>query len=100
MYVPAAQAAQLRSAVADGVLLTDVPAAHVAHAAQLAAFVLVLNVPLAQPAQRWSVVALPGAETYCPAAQLVCDTQGVAGSPSWSQVPAAQATAGAVSPAQ
>ena len=49
--MPLAQAAQVRSTDADGVLVTRVPAAQVAHTLQVALFAVMLKVPLAHPAQ-------------------------------------------------
>jgi len=98
--VPLAQASHRRSAIALPAVLTYVPAAQVDHAVQLGAFVVVLYVPLAQPVQVRFAVALPAKTTDCPGTQLVQATQAVAGFSSWSQVPAAQASFGAVAPAQ
>ena len=53
--MPASHVVQSRSVVAEGVLLTYVPAAHVVHATQRGAFASMLNVPL------------PSLATYCPA---------------------------------
>ena len=50
--------------------------------------------------QARSTVVLPSAEVYCDVAHRVFETHTVAALASWSQVPAAQTTAGAVSPAQ
>jgi hypothetical protein len=41
------------------------------HVAQLGALVVVENCPAAQAAHVRSAFALPGAETYCPALQLL-----------------------------
>jgi hypothetical protein len=63
-------------------VLTYVPAAQVDHAVQLIAFVVVLNVPLAQAAHVRSLVALPAAVARCPATQSVHATHAVAELPS------------------
>lgn len=89
-----------RSATALPAVETYVPAAQLLHVVQLAAFVVVLKVPLAQPPQVRFAVALPPFVTYCPALQSVCATHAVEGSPSLSQVPLAHGTAAAVPPAQ
>jgi hypothetical protein len=68
---PAAQVAQVRSAVALPGVDTYCPAPHVFHVAQLGALVVVENCPAAQAAHVRSAFALPGAETYCPALQLL-----------------------------
>ena len=52
-------------------VLTYVPAAHVVHAPQLAAFVVVLKLPLAQVAQVRSAVLEPELVTYSPAEHVV-----------------------------
>jgi len=49
---------------------------------QLAVFAVTLKVPLGHAVQVRSTVALPGAATCWPAAQLVHATHAVAGSPS------------------
>ena len=59
-----------------------------------------LKVPKGQPAQVRLAVAVPAAVMYVPPPQMVHGTHAVAGSASWSQVSAAQATAGLVPPAQ
>ncbi|MBK6849021.1 MAG: hypothetical protein IPG96_16295 [Proteobacteria bacterium] len=59
-----------------------------------------LKVPLAHAAQLRLAVAPPSLVTYWPATQVVLVAQAVAALPSWSQVPAAQATGGAPPPAQ
>ena len=69
-------------------------------AAQLVAFSVVLNVPLAQAVHIRSVVVVPRAPTLCPGAQLVQVTHAVAALPSWSHVPGAHATFGVAAPAQ
>ncbi|MBK6849023.1 MAG: hypothetical protein IPG96_16305 [Proteobacteria bacterium] len=81
-------------------LQMKVPAAQVRHAVQEAVLVRVLKVPLAHAAQRRSAVVVPSLATYCPAVQFVFLVQSVAALPSWSHVPAAQATGGALPPAQ
>jgi predicted negative regulator of RcsB-dependent stress response len=64
---------------------------------------VVVKLPLAgvaQDEQVRSVNAFPSAETNWVLTQVVLALQTVAGSMSWSQVPLAQATAAARSPAQ
>jgi hypothetical protein len=60
---PGGQATQARSAVVDGVFATYVPAGQLLPGVQLAALLLVLNWPLAQPVQVRSVVVSPSPET-------------------------------------
>lgn len=74
------------------------PTGHTSHAAQLAAFSVEVNVPVAQSPQVRFVVALPAVSTYLPATQAVRFTHGVAAEPSSSQVPAGQVTGGFVPP--
>ena len=57
LNVPDAQVAQVRSAVADGGLLTKLPALQLDHAVQAAALAVLLNVPDAHVAQVRSTVA-------------------------------------------
>jgi hypothetical protein len=76
------------------------PAGQTVKAAQLGAFAVEVNVPAPQSPQVRSVVALPGVSTYLPGTQVVKVTQGVAGEPSSSQVPAGQVTGGLVPPLQ
>lgn len=97
---PPAHAAQTRSAVALPALATEVPAAQVDHAVQLAWLAAAENVPAAHGAQVRSLVALPSEIIEWPARHVVCATHAVLGSESWSQVPAAHATAAAEPPAQ
>jgi hypothetical protein len=59
-----------------------------------------LKVPAVQLAQVRSLVVEPAPETRWPARHVVMAAQTVAGSASWSQVPVAHVTAGAVPPAQ
>jgi len=99
-YVPAPHAVHARSLVELGVVLTYVPAAHVLHASQLAALASALKLPLAHAVHVRSVVALPSADTACPGAHAVHGTHAVAALPSLSQVPLAQPSFGATSPAQ
>ena len=56
---PDAHAAQVRSIVAVGALVTKFPAVQVVHEKQLVAFVMSLKVPLPQGRQVLSVVAVP-----------------------------------------
>ena len=81
-------------------MLTYVPAAHVVHAAQLAAFVVVENVPEAHAAHVRSAVVEPALTSYCPALQLVFDTHAVAEFPSWSHALLAHVVLGVVPPGQ
>ena len=81
-------------------VLTYVPAAHVVHAPQLAAFVVVLKLPLAQVAQVRSAVLEPELVTYCPAAHTVFGAHGVAEFPSWSHSVALHAVFAVVPPGQ
>ena len=71
LNVPLAQAEQVRSTVADGVLLTNVPALHVVHAGHVAALVVVLKVPDAQPVHTRSAAAVPAVATFWPATHVV-----------------------------
>ena len=73
---------------------------HVDHAEQLAAFDVVLKVPLTHAAQVRSVVALPAVLTFWPAMQAVHETHAVAELASWSHVPSGQASFATVPPAQ
>ncbi len=50
--------------------LTYWPAAQVVHAAHVAAFVPVLNVPAPQPAHTRSLAEVPALPTYWPAVQV------------------------------
>ncbi|MDB4985313.1 MAG: hypothetical protein JWN04_491 [Myxococcaceae bacterium] len=79
---------------------TYFPAGQVIHAAQVAAFASALKVPAAQAAQTRSALVVPLAMTDFPGGHEVHGTHAVAGSPSLSQLPSAQGTAGAVPPAQ
>lgn len=67
---------------------------------QLAAFDVVLKLPLVHPVHVRSVVALPAVPTDWPGAQSVHATQAVAAFASWSHVPFAHACFGVVPPAQ
>ncbi|MBK6849022.1 MAG: hypothetical protein IPG96_16300 [Proteobacteria bacterium] len=80
--------------------LQMVPATQVPHAVHDTAFSRTLKVPLAHAAQLRFAVVVPSLTTYPPALQVALVVQRVAALPSWSQVPAAQATAGNVPPAQ
>lgn len=60
----------------------------------------ILNVPLAHDEQVRSVVAVPSLVTHVPGAHTLSAAQGVAGLPSWSQVPAAHVVCRLVPPAQ
>lgn len=73
--MPLAHAAHIRSVDADGVFVTRVPVAQVAHTLQVALFGVLLNEPLAQPAQVWSAIFVPAVATRVPAAQVVCAVQ-------------------------
>jgi hypothetical protein len=55
------------------------PAGHGVQAVQLAAFVVVEKVPVAQPEHTWSVVEVAAVETNVPAPQTVTATHAVAG---------------------
>jgi hypothetical protein len=70
------------------------------HAVQDVALVVLLNVPLAHALHVLSVVVVPAVLTYVPAIHEVQAPHTVALSPSWSQVPTAHGTFGAVFPAQ
>jgi hypothetical protein len=98
--VPGTQAAQVRLTVAVPAVITEVPAAQVVQRVQLGWLAAVEKSPAAQSAHVRSAVALPAVATNLPAMQGVCATQAVAGSESWSQVPAAHATEAAGPPAQ
>jgi hypothetical protein len=93
-------AVHTRSTVTDGVLLTKVPAGQVAHGVHAAEFGSVENCPFSQAVQLRSVVVLPSLARNVPAGQIDLSTHAVAGSPSWSQVPDAQAASGLSPPAQ
>jgi hypothetical protein len=80
--------------------LTYVPGWQSVHAVQLAALLVVLKVPLAQAAQVWSAVAVPGAAMLWPATQLVHATHAVDEAASSSHVPLAHACFGVAPPAQ
>ena len=67
---------------------------------QLAAFAVVLNVPLAHDVHVRSLVGVPPAPIDCPGEQLVHGMHAVAELPSWSHVPVAHAVFGASLPAQ
>lgn len=67
---------------------------------QLAAFDVVLKLPLVHPLQVRSVVVLPAAPTDWPGAHSVQATHAVAALPSWSHVSFAHAAFGVVPPAQ
>lgn len=99
-YVPASQAVQVRFTVADGSLLTCVPATHVVHAVHVDRSGARLYVPEAQAAHTRLAVVEPAFVTYVPAIQIVLATQMVAGLASLSQVLSEHATAGLVPPAQ
>jgi hypothetical protein len=79
VYVPAAHAAQVRSAAADGRLLTKLPAAQFDQGWQAGALVAVLNWPVGQAEHTRSVTAEPSAATKLPGTQAVWFTQAVAG---------------------
>jgi hypothetical protein len=100
LKVFAAHALHTRSIVVDGVLLTKVPAGQVAHGAHQVEFGAVENCSLPQAVQLRSVVELPSLARNVPAGQTDLSTHAVAGSPSWSQVPDAQAASGLSPPAQ
>ncbi len=100
VYVPSAQAAQVRSRCAVPAAITDCPGAHVVKAPQDAAFLAALNVPLAHARQVRLAVAEPALVTYWPAPHSAQLTHALAGLRSWSQVPAAQVTALVSPPAQ
>jgi hypothetical protein len=76
------------------------PAWQTVNGAQLSAFSVEVKVPVAQSPQVRLVVGLPAVRTYLPATQVVRFTQGVAGEPSSSQVPAGQMSWGLVPPLQ
>ena len=99
-FVPLGHGAQTRSAELVPCCATKAPGAQVAHAAHAGAFMLALNVPLSHATQPRSERGVASANTRCPARQRVASAHGVAGSLSWSQVPAAQASLGAPAPAQ
>jgi hypothetical protein len=99
-YWPPGQALQVRSTVADGVSLTNVPAGQVDHGAQAGALTSELNEPLTHVAQTRSVVAVPSVATDVPGKHDDLATHGVAELRSLSQVSAVQATGVAVPPAQ
>ena len=61
----------MRSTDAEGVLVTRVPAAQVAQAAQVALLAVLLKVPLAHPAQVWSAIFVPAVATREPALHVV-----------------------------
>jgi hypothetical protein len=81
-------------------VLTYVPAAHVVHAEQLPAFVVVENVPLAHAVHVRFVVADPALVTYWPAVQVVRAWHTVAELPSWSHSLAPHAAFAVAPPAQ
>jgi len=62
-YVPASQAAQVRSSVLDGVLLTRVPAGHVVNERQLEASFVVEYDSFGQVVHVRSVDAEPSTDT-------------------------------------
>jgi hypothetical protein len=72
----------MRSTVADGVLFTKLPAAHVDHGLHAAALLLVLNCPLPHDEHTRSAIAVPSDATKVPGVQEVLATQGVAALPS------------------
>jgi hypothetical protein len=61
--VPIGHAAQVRSLLSDGVLVTRLPAVHVVHMLHAAELSLVLKVPVAHPAQVRSLLAVPAVTT-------------------------------------
>jgi hypothetical protein len=61
--VPCVHAAHIRSAVADGVLVTYCPAGQSLHGWQATTFIPTLNVPLAQAVQTRFALELPSAPT-------------------------------------
>jgi hypothetical protein len=91
---------QPRSTLAEGTVLTCVPAAQVDQSVQLNRFVAEVYFCAGQSVQVRSVVADPASEMYLPATHVVLSTHTVAGSASSSQVVSEQATAGSVPPAQ
>ena len=89
-----------RSALADGVLPTKVPAWQVDQGAQAMALDTVLNSPLGHASHTRSLVALPAEPTYVPGRHEVIVTHGVAALRSLSQLPAVQETGSASPPSQ
>jgi hypothetical protein len=67
---------------------------------QPGAFAVVLNVPPAHALQTRSVVGVPSLVIQFPGLQTLMAAHGVAGSLSWSHVPAEQVAGGFVPPAQ
>ncbi len=100
VVVPGAHEAHCRSDVALPGVLTYVPGLHMLHTAHVAAFIVVLKLPLVQLLQERSVRVVPSVATCCPAMHDDQPTHAVAGLASSSHVPAAQAWLGAVPPAQ
>ena len=91
VYLPLAQAAQVRSVTLEPAFTTYEPASHVVHGSHVAAFDVVEYEPLAHDVHVRSTEALPSSATRWPGAQVLRCTQDVAGLPSWSQVPSAHA---------
>ena len=96
---PVAQLVHTRSVLVVPAALTYKPGAQLVHALHALALLAELKVPAAQLAHERSLVAVPSLCTNCPATHVVLLTHGVDGSPSSSQVPAAQAISVAVPPA-
>jgi hypothetical protein len=68
--------------VAEGVLLTKVPATQVNHGVHATALTVVLNCPLSHDVQERSMTQLPSEATQVPGRQDVFATHGVAALPS------------------
>jgi len=100
LYVRFAHAVQVRSLCAVPADVTDCPGEHVVNPPHEAAFLLVLKVPPAHARQVRLAVAEPAKVTYWPAPHSAQLTHALAGLRSWSQLPAAHATALASPPAQ
>jgi hypothetical protein len=96
---PVAQLVHTRSTLAVPALATNWPALQSVQATHELALLPELNVPATQLSHVRSLVGVPSALMKLPAAHAVLATHAVAGSPSLSQVPAAQATCSAVPPA-
>jgi hypothetical protein len=100
LNVPEAHALQVRSLVEAPRPVTYCPASQSLHGLQLAALFEALNVADAHGEHARSLVLLPALLTKNPGEHCVHGTHALAGFASWSKVPGAQLSFGALPPAQ
>lgn len=100
LKLPAAQGAHARSVLGSPAWRTKWPGGQVLHGLQALRLLPALKLPAAQLRHSRSSLGLPALLTNWPVEHKVCDTQLVAALASWSQVPGAHGTLGALLPAQ